>query len=97
MAINSYKSADINEDYFGKDNTKEGYLLFFQTYGSSDNITPKSYAEFTLRKIERNNTHHNIELTDIQKNNLNYLIQNDGTFENLCNILTLEQFGYVGW
>ena len=42
MAINSYKQADIDEDYFGKDNTKEGYLNYFLTYASSDNITPKN-------------------------------------------------------
>ena len=97
MAINSYKSADIDEDYFGKDSTKEGYLNYFLTHASDDNITPKSYAEFTLRKIGVNNTPNNIELTDIQKNDLNYLIQNNGTFEDLCNILTPIQLGWVGW
>ena len=59
MAINSYKQADIDEDYFGKDSTKEGYLNYFLTHASDDNITPKSYAEFTLRKIGVNNTPNN--------------------------------------
>jgi len=97
MAINSYKQADNNEDYFGKDNTKEGYLNYFLTHASDDNITPKRYAEFTLRKIGVNNTPNNIKLTNIQKNDLNYLIQNNGTFEDLCNILTTRQLGWVGW
>jgi len=86
-----------DDDYFGKENTKEGYLNFFLTYASDDNITPKSYSEFTLRKIGRNNTPNNIELTNIQKDDLHYLIQNNGTFEDLCNILTTEQLGWVGW
>ncbi len=93
--LKNYNNDD--DDYFGKDNTKEGYLNFFLTYASDDNITPKSYAEFTLRKIGRNNSPSNIELTNIQKDDLNYLIQNNGTFENLCNILNTRQLEYIGW
>ena len=88
---------DDNDDYFGKDNTKEGYLNFFLTYASDDNITPKSYAEFTLRKIGVDRAPNSVKLTIIQKNDLNYLIENNGTFNNLCNILTPRQLGYVGW
>jgi len=88
---------DNDNDYFGKDNTIEGYINFFNRYANSDNITPKSYAEFTLRKIGRNNSPSNIELTSIQKDDLNYLIQNNGSFEDLCNILNTRQLEYIGW
>ena len=72
-------------------------LNYFLTYASDYDITPKSYAEFTLIKIGRDNSHNNIELTNIQKADLYCLIQNNGTFENLCNILTINQLGYIGW
>ena len=35
--LKNYNNND-NNDYFGKDNTKEGYLNFFLTYASVDNI-----------------------------------------------------------
>ena len=66
---------NVDDDYFGKDNTKEGYLNYFLTYASDYDITPKSYAEFTLIKIGRDNSHNNIELTNIQKADLYCLIQ----------------------
>ena len=86
-----------DDNYFGKDNTKEGYLSFFLTYGVIDNVTPEGYADFTLKKIGVDDAPESVKLNDKQIRNLNYLINNNGTFTDLCNILTPKQFGYVGW
>ena len=86
---NISKQIENDDNYFGKDNTKEGYLSFFLTYASSDNITPKSYAEFTLNKIGVDGVPNSIKLTTLQNTDLNNLIDNNGTFQDLCNILTM--------
>jgi len=84
-------------NYFGKDNTKQGYINFFNQYGNSDNVTPKSYAQFTLDKISDINVE-SIKLTNTQINELNNLINDDNpTFDELCNILNCDQLAWVGW
>jgi hypothetical protein len=103
--VNNFERNDNTEDYFGKDNTQEGYLNFFMNNASDDGITPHSYASFSLRKFENiSNTPllrvdiSLILLTNEQQTNLNNLIQDpSSTFEDLCVILTPYQFQFIGW
>jgi hypothetical protein len=103
--VNNFDRNDNTGDYFGKDNTQEGYLNYFMNYASNDGITPHSYASFSLEKCSRvNNTQlfrvdiSLILLTNEQQTNLNNLIQDpSSTFEDLCVILTPYQFQFIGW
>ena len=90
------------DEYFGESGTKEGYLNFFNEY--ADNITPQSYARFTIRKLANPNSHpfgilkDDVKLKDDQLDRLSNLISSpDADFELLCDILTPKQFKYIGW
>jgi hypothetical protein len=103
---NNSQRNDDNQDYFGKDNTQEGYLNFFMNYASDHGITPHSYASFSLNKLRNINNNTQlfrvdislILLTNEQQTNLNNLIQDpSSTFEDLCSIFTPYQFQFIGW
>lgn len=90
------------DEYFGESGTKEGYLNFFNEY--ADEMTPQSYARFTIRKLVNPNSHpfgilkDDVKLKDDQLDRLSNLISSpDADFELLCDILTPKQFKYIGW
>ena len=76
------------------------YYEHFIKYGEESDITPQGYAEFSIKKIGTLK-YKKIGLTDEQTTKLQALIDNPSTVENdfkvLCQILSKDQLGYIGW
>tara|TARA_B100000795_G_C22523767_1_gene332383 strand:- start:93 stop:584 length:492 start_codon:yes stop_codon:yes gene_type:complete len=92
------KCTRSDPEQFGEE--EFNYYEHFIKYGAESDITPQGYAEFAIKKIGTLKCKE-ICLTEEQTTKLQGLIDNPSTVENdfkvLCQILSKEQFGYIGW